>query len=131
MPIEISWQQPGRVLYQRFYDADISENRTSGQPGFSQQFADAESEALIHVIIDLGGITETPSSLADVRKRILFSDAQNSGHVVIVRGTNPVVRHYALTLSQMVRNETPNTFVDTLDEAMQYLRERDTTVTVE
>ncbi|MEO8395294.1 MAG: hypothetical protein ABI700_20030 [Chloroflexota bacterium] len=75
MAVEISWQQPGRVLYQRFYDADVSEDTASSQPGFSQ-LADAEREMPIHVIIDLGCITETPSSLADVRKRILFSDAQ-------------------------------------------------------
>jgi hypothetical protein len=131
MPVEISWQQPNRVLHEHFYgsDLDLVASMQVAQQGIVQEFE--ELEGPIHLIVDLSEMTEPPASLVEMRHRIQVPNLQKLGYIVFVTGKNPVVQYFASILSQVILKGKPFTFVDTLDEALQYLRERDETVTFE
>ena len=128
MPVEISWQQPGRVLYERYYGTDVLASMAAAQQPLEQELN--ENEGPIHVIVDLSDITEAPHSMVEMRSQLLFNDMQiqKLGYVVFVKGKNPVIQYFVSILSQVTLKGTPHTFLDTREEAIQYLHGRDETV---
>jgi len=129
MPIDISWQQPNRVIYERFYDSITIEEMTAIQQRFLQ-FVE-EGEPPIHAIIDLGSVHDFPKSIGEIRRGLVFTGTTRLGRVVIVTGRNPVVRFISSIISQLILKNAQFTLLDSVDEALRFLRERDETITIE
>jgi hypothetical protein len=128
MPVEIGWQQPRRVIYERFYDAITIEELTSIQQEFFQYLLDGD--APVHSIIDLSAVKSYPKSINQVRQALSPDKTGKGGRVVIVVGSNPIMRFITSMISQIVFKDAQFTFCTSLDEAFAYLRQMDTTVTI-
>ena len=129
MPVDISWQQPQRVIYERFYDTVTIEELTAIQQEFFQYLMDGD--APVHSIIDLRAVRDFPKSINQVRLALAPDVTGKGGRVVVVIGTNPVIRFITSMISQIAFKNAQFTFCSQLDEAFTYLRSFDSTVTIE
>ena len=129
MPIQISWQQPGRLIHQRFYGTiTLTELRNAQQEFF--HYLDNGS-APIHAIIDLADARDYPKSVGKIREALVPDETGKTGLVVIVTGSNPIIKFITSAVSQIAFKNKAFTFCSTLEEAVHYLRSRDRTITVE
>jgi hypothetical protein len=129
MPIDISWQQPRRVIYERFYDKVTLEEMTAIQQRFLAYLE--EGDPPIHAVIDLSGVRDFPKSIHDIRKGLVFTGTTRLGRVVIITGNNPVIKFISSVISQLILKNARFELLNSLDDAVRYLRERDDTVTIE
>ena len=129
MPIEISWQQPRRVIYERFYGTITIEEMTAIQQKFIAFLN--EGDAPVHAIIDLGGVRDFPKSLSQIRGGLVSTGNTQLGRVVLVTGKNPLVRFISSVISQLILKSAQYALCDSLDEAVRILRERDPSVTID
>jgi len=129
MPVDLSWHQPGRVIYERFYDAVTIEELTAIQERFFQFLL--EGQAPVHSIIDLSAVRSYPKSINQVRQALKPDQTGKGGRVVLVVGTNAVIRFITSMISQISFKNAQFTFCSTLDESIAYLRQIDPSVTVE
>jgi len=129
MPVEIGWQQPRRVIYERFYDAVTIDELTSIQQTFFQYLRDGD--APVHSIIDLSAVKSYPKSLNQVRQALAPDPTGKGGRVVLVVGSNAVIKFITSMISQLVFKNAQFTFCTSLDEAVSYLRQLDPTVTIQ
>ena len=129
MPVDLSWQQPRRVIYERFYDAITVEELTAIQQQFFQLLRDGD--APVHSIIDLSAVKSYPKSINQVRQALAPDPTGKGGRVVLVVGTNPIIRFMTSMVSQIVFKDAQFTFCSTLDEAFAYLRQIDPTITID
>jgi len=129
MTVEISWQQPKRVIYERFYDTVTIEELTSIQQTFFQYLR--EGDAPVHSIIDLAAVRSYPKSINQVRQAFVPDQTGKGGRVVIVIGSNVILRFITSMVSQIAFKDAQFTFCNSLDEAVTYLRQLDPTVTLE
>ena len=129
MGIEVSWLQPKRVLCERFDDADLVESMQAAQAAMVLELE--QYEGPIHVIVDLSEMTKPPASLVQMRHGIRVPDLQKLGYVVFISGKSPVIRYFVSILAQVILKGKQFTSVDSLDKALQYLKERDELVMFE
>ncbi len=129
MSVEISWRQPRRVIYERFYDTVTIEELTSIQQTFFHYLS--EGDAPVHSIIDMAAVHSFPKSLNQIRQALTPDPTGKGGSVVIVTGGNPVLKFVTSMISQVLFRQAQFTFCATLDEAVSYLRQRDPTVILE
>jgi hypothetical protein len=129
MPLEMSWQQPNRVVYQRFHGTITIEEIHDGELAFVAYAQ--EGEGPVHLIVDLREVQEYPKSMNQLRKGLSFAKVENRGQTVIIAQTNPAIRFIVSTIMQTLAKAIPFTFSISMEEAMRYLHERDDTVTIE
>ena len=129
MPIDISWQQPRRVIYERFYDTVTIEEMSAVQKKFLDYLT--EGEAPVHSIIDLSAMHDFPKSLSQIRQGLISTGNIQLGRVVLITGKNPVIRFISSVISQLLLKNAQYTLCDSLEEAVHYLRDRDPSVTIE
>ena len=126
MSFEIIWQQPQRVVHIRFYGEDMDSSIEQAQHQLEHELA--EMEGKVHVIVDLSAVTQRPPSLAHVRQQIFFQKSEKLGYTVFVIGHNPIIRYFASMLAQLLLKGRQFTVVDSFDDALRYLYERDDTL---
>ncbi|MBI1258666.1 MAG: hypothetical protein GC204_14455 [Chloroflexi bacterium] len=129
MSVEISWQQPKRVIYERFYDAVTVEELTSIQQTFFQFLIDGD--APVHSIIDLSAVRSYPKSINQVRQAFVADKTGKGGRVVLIVGSNVIMRFITSMVSQIAFKDAQFTFCNSVDEALAYLRQIDSSVTLE
>ena len=129
MTVEITWQQPKRVIYERFYDVVTVEELTSIQQTFFQYLIDGD--APVHSIIDLSAVRSYPKSINQVRQAFVPDKTGKGGRVVIIVGSNVVMRFITSMVSQIAFKDAQFTFCNSVGEAVAYLRQLDPTVTIE
>ncbi|MEO8395293.1 MAG: STAS/SEC14 domain-containing protein [Chloroflexota bacterium] len=129
MPIDISWQQPRRVIYERFHGTITLEEMTAIQQEFLKYLN--EGEAPVHAIIDLSGVRDFPKSISQIRQGLVSTGNTQLGRVVLVTGKNPMVRFISSVISQLILKNAQYALCDSLDEATRILRDRDPSVTIE
>jgi hypothetical protein len=129
MPIDISWQQDKRVIYERFYGTITIEEMTAIQQEFLRYLN--EGDAPVHAVIDLGGVRDFPKSLSDIRRGLVSTGTTQLGRVVLVTGKNQLVRFISSVISQLILKNAQYALCDSLDEALRILRDGDATVTIE
>jgi len=129
MTIDISWQQPRRVIYERFYGTITIEEMTAIQQEFIRYLNDGD--APVHAIIDLGGVRDFPKSLTQIRQGLVTTGTTQLGRVVLVTGKNPLVKFISSVISQLILKNAQYALCDSLDEAVRILRDRDPSVTLE
>jgi hypothetical protein len=129
MSVEISWQQPKRVIYERFYDAVTIEELTSIQQTFFEYLRAGDTP--VHSIIDLAAVRSYPKSINQVRQAFVPDPTGKGGRVMIVIGSNVILRFITSMISQIAFKDAQFTFCTSLDEAVVYLRQLDPTVTIE
>ena len=108
MSVDISWQQPGRVIYERFYDTVTVEELTSIQQTFLQYLA--EGRAPVHSIIDMAAVHSFPKSLNQIRQALAPDPTGKAGRVVIVTGSNALLKFITATISQVAFKNAQFTF---------------------
>ena len=128
MSFEIIWQQ-ACVVHIRFYGDDMDASVEQSQHELERELAEIEGK--VHIIIDLSAVTQRPPSLAKVRQQVFFEKSEKLGYSIFVIGTNPIIRYFASILAPLLLKGRQFTVVDSLNEALRYLHERDELVTLE
>ncbi len=126
MPVELSWQQPRRVIYERFYGTVTLEEIGSIQQEFFHYLDNGE--APVHAIIDMSGVRDFPKSINKIRTALMADNSGKMGRMVIVTGPNLILRFITSTISQLSFKNAQFTFCTTIDEAVQYLHLRDDSI---
>lgn len=129
MPIELSWQQPRRVIYERFHGTITIEEMSAIQQKFIEYLN--EGEAPVHAIIDLSAVRDFPKSISQIRQGLVSTGNTQLGRIVLVTGKNPVLRFISSVISQLILKNAQYALCDSLEEAARLLRERDPSVTIE
>ena len=125
MSFEIIWHQQ-RVVHVRFYGEDMDASIEQAQRQLERELT--EFEGKVHVIIDLSAVTQRPTSLAQVRQQVFFHKSEKLGYSVLVIGHNPIIRYFASMLAPLLLKGRQFTVVDSFDDALRYLYERDDTL---
>ena len=112
MPIDISWIQPNRVIYERFHGTITLEEMSAIQQEFLNYLN--EGDAPVHAIIDLSAVRDFPKSISQIRKGLVSTGNTQLGRVVLVTGKNPVLRFISSVISQLILKNAQYTLCDLL-----------------
>jgi hypothetical protein len=125
MPAEIQWSIPKRVIYARYYgdmtmDA-IVQSMEDAKPYF------AEGIPMVHYIMDVTEVNSFPK-LTELARGLKYEQQDNLGWSIYV-GAEGIARFVISVTTQLAGSRFR--LFDTLDEAMAFLTENDTSLVTE
>lgn len=126
MAHESAWLYPGRIIQIRYFDVVTRDDL--GTQSDTTQAMIAAGEAPVHIIVDLISMTKMDVGLNELRQILSSKDHSTTAMVgwTLVLRHNSLVQFFASMAIQLLKARF--TFVDTLDEALAFLRERDATL---
>ena len=130
MSIESSWLADGRVLDVRIYDAyrrdDVAEMNT-----LTQQALDDYPDQNVYILADCVDMTQILFRPQQLLKLFTLYNEENFGGLVIY-GIGWSLRTLSELMAQVIRTATRANvvFVDTREEALQYLNDVDETLDI-
>lgn len=126
MPFEISWYQPQRVIYWRVSGQVTLED--VAQMRIGQQNMLSEGKNPVHTIADISDVTNFPTDLRQLKEALDGVNHPHLGWVLIVGTTTPLKRFVTTTATQMVIPKVRLRMFNTMDEAAEFLKHVDITV---
>lgn len=125
MPIEKSWLQPDRVIFQRYVGTVTLEDLDESQR-LSTSWLETGTPP-IHHVVDMSTVEEYPKSLSQFKNTLYSIRDPRLGWVIII-ADRPVVRFLASIIAQIVVPQGRLKLFDTLDAGLRFLAEQDSTL---
>lgn len=126
MPVDVQWYIPNHVLISRFY-GDVTPQDIRKQYTLGLEMSESVNTALVHLITDVSEVQSFPKNVMDM-KDSLGTKARNAGWVVLV-GENKMIRFLSSVVSNLMKLRF--TYVNTLEEALKYITDRDPNLDIE
>ncbi|MBC7813177.1 MAG: hypothetical protein H7175_18610 [Burkholderiales bacterium] len=120
MPAEITWQQQGRVVYQRYSGILTLDELRQGSILVAQHINAGTPP--VHVITDARELKKYPASLEQIKNSLSQANRGALGWTVLI-STNYIQRFIATTTSRLARAQFQA--VSSLDEALLFLNNVD------
>lgn len=127
MPAETFWYHEKRIIYHR-YSGNILVTDVDEASLQSLNFT-LEGAPPVHVLVDLSGVSNFPKSVNVFRAALKpAQDPGRIGWVIIFGSHNMLLRFTASTLAHIAGARSNVRVMDTLDQAIAFLEERDSSL---
>ena len=126
MPHEITFYPQHHLLYERgFGIIPLDEVAEVYQTNIETL---AQAKEPIHILMDLRETEQIQASLIELRKVMQPIDSPNLRWMVLVIEGNPLLQFLSSVLIQIVRRNTRHRLFKTMEEAVAFLQEMDTSI---
>jgi hypothetical protein len=129
MPYQVSWYVDQRVVYFNAYGSATVEDIQKMNME-TQNYVRA-GQPLVHVLVDLSGLDKFPTNMAGMRQSLQQMDHERMGWVVVCGAGNALLRFVASLITQFVIPNVRLRMFDTVQQGIEFLRERDSTLAEE
>ena len=126
MPVKITWYIPERILL-AIYSDDVTREDIYYQYQEGIKLCHSVETPLVHMIVDTADVKSFPKSISDY-KGTFGEKARNAGWVVLV-GDNKIARLLTTIVTNLMKLRFA--YVNTVEEAIFYISERDKSFTYE
>lgn len=127
MPCELKWYLQDRVLLQRLSGVVTLEDVKVSNAQLKTFLA--SGVAPTHVIVDLSGVERFPTSLSTIKEFVQPVPNQDIlGWVLIFGAKNALLRFLASMVTQLAGENVRMRMLDTLPEAIDFIRKQDETL---
>lgn len=120
MPVIVSWLLDKHII-QAEYSGDVTSTDIRYQYDTGIAMCEKSGAALVHMIADVSDVSSYPMNFVEL-KGSFGKKATNAGWVVLV-GENKFIRFMSIVVSNVMNLRLA--YVNTWDEALQYLADRD------
>jgi hypothetical protein len=126
MAVKLTWYIPERILL-AIYNGDVSREDIAYQYQEGIKMCHSVETPLVHMIVDTADVKSFPKSISDY-KGTFGEKARNAGWVVLV-GDNKIARLLTTIVTNLMKLRFA--YVNTVEEAIFYISERDKSFTYE
>jgi hypothetical protein len=120
MAVKLTWYIPERILL-AIYNGDVSREDIAYQYQEGIKMCHSVETPLVHMIVDTADVKSFPKSISDY-KGTFGEKASNAGWVVLV-GDNKIARLLTTIVTNLMKLRFA--YVNTVEEAIFYISERD------